>query len=135
MSPRRRDRRGRGLRGPLLPGELPAALSRAEHFDELVAGELARVARRFRTELADLDLMVDDVPQEDGGEVVLYRVAPAADGRPARLVVHRRPVEARARGPRAREDLVHDVVVEAVAELLGLTPGDVDPEHEDDDSA
>ena len=34
--PRRRDRRGRGLRGPLLPPELPAARSRSERFDDLV---------------------------------------------------------------------------------------------------
>ena len=33
---RRRDRRGRGLRGSLLPGDLPAARSRSEQFDELV---------------------------------------------------------------------------------------------------
>jgi predicted Zn-dependent protease with MMP-like domain len=129
---RRRGRRGRGLRGPLLPDELPAARSRSEQFDELVVTELARVVRRFRTELDDLDVLVDEVPPEGGEEVLLFRTSPASGGRPARLVVHRRPVEARARGDRTREDLVHQVVVEAVAELLGLSPEDVDPDHDDD---
>jgi len=129
---RRRDRRGRGLRGPLLPDQLPGARSRAAQFDELVVAELSRVVRRFRAELDELDVLVDDVPPDDGDEVRLFRTSPAAEGRPARLVVHRRPVEARARGVRAREDLVHHVVVEAVAELLGLSPEDVDPDHDDD---
>ena len=129
---RRRDRRGRGLRGPLLPDQLPGARSRAEQFDELVVAELSRVVRRFRTELAELDVLVDEVPPDDGDEVRLFRTSPGAEGRPAQLVVHRRPVEARARGVRAREDLVHHVVVEAVAELLGLSPEDVDPDHDDD---
>ncbi|MEO7981165.1 MAG: hypothetical protein ABI807_09780 [Sporichthyaceae bacterium] len=130
---RRRDRRGRGLRGPLLPDGLPAARSRGEQFDELVVAELTRVARRFRAELVDLDLLVDDVPAtDDADEVRLFRTSPATDGRRARLVVHRRPVESRSQGVRAREDLVHHVVVEAVAELLGLAPEDVDPDHDDD---
>jgi predicted Zn-dependent protease with MMP-like domain len=131
---RRRDRRGRGLRGPLLPGDLPGARSRAEQFDELVVAELTRVLRRFSTELDDLDVLVDEVPPADGEEVRLFRTTRAAEGRPARLVVHRRPVEARGRGTRAREDLVHDVVVEGVAELLGLSPEEVDPDHDGDPS-
>jgi predicted Zn-dependent protease with MMP-like domain len=130
--PSRRDRRGRGLRGPLLPDDLPGARSRAEQFDELVVAELTRVTRRFRAELDDLDVLVEEVPPDGDEEVRLFRTSPAAEGRPARLVVHRRPVEARARGVRAREDLVHHVVVEAVAELLGLSPEDVDPDHDDD---
>ena len=48
--------------------------------------------------------------------------------------MHRRPVEARAAAPRAREDLVHESVVDAVADLLGLSPDDVDPDRDDDDS-
>jgi hypothetical protein len=33
---RRRDRRGRGIRGPLLPPTLPAHRTRAERFDDQV---------------------------------------------------------------------------------------------------
>ncbi len=97
-----------------------------------MAAELIRLAQRFGTELAEVDVLVEEVPPEDAGEVRLYRTSPATGGRPARLVVHRRPVESRARGHRAREDLVHAVVVEAVADLLGLAPEDVDPDHDGD---
>lgn len=129
---RRRDRRGRGLRGPLLPAEVPAALSRAEQFDELVLAALARLTRRFPDELAEVEVVVDDIPPPGTDDVQLARGEPAADGDPARIVVHRRPVEARASGAREREELVHDVVVDAVAELLGVPPEDVDPEREDE---
>lgn len=135
---RGRDRHGRGLRGPLIPGELPAARSRAEQFDDLVLDAVARVSRRFPTELAGVEVVVDDVPDAgraagDGGPpadrpVELGRGVPAGPEGPPRIIVHRRPVESRARGD-AREDLVHDVVVEAVADLLGLTAEQVDPER------
>lgn len=131
-SQRRRDRRGRGLRGPLLPAEVPAALSRAERFDELVLEALGRVARRFPAELAEVEVVVDEVPPGGTDGVQLSRGEPAANGSPPRIVVHRRPVEARASGVRSREELVHDVVVDAVAELLGVPPEEVDPERDDD---
>jgi predicted Zn-dependent protease with MMP-like domain len=129
---RRRDRRGRGLRGPLLPSGLPGALSRSERFDELVLAELTRLSRRLGDRLADVELVVADVPPAGEDEVQLYRVRAATEGRPARLVVHRRPVEARARGLRALEDLVHHVVVEGLAELVGVEPEELDPEHGED---
>lgn len=140
-APRRRDRRGRGLRGPLLPDSLPAARSRAEAFDELVLDSLDRLSLRWSAELAEIEVVVEDVPavgpgdedarsREDG--VALARSEPATGDRPARIVVHRRPVESRAKGLRAREDLVHDVVVDAVADLLGLAPEVVDPERDDE---
>ena len=42
---RRRDRHGRGLRGPLLPPILPAWRTRAERFDELVTSAADDLAR------------------------------------------------------------------------------------------
>jgi predicted Zn-dependent protease with MMP-like domain len=63
--------------------------------------------------------------------VPLGRSEPAAGGEPARIVVYRRAVEARARNHRARETLVHEVVVEQFAELLGLDPDTVDPDADD----
>ena len=46
---------------------------------------------------------------------------------PAQIVVYRRPIEARATGAEELSDLVHDVVVEEVAELLGVDPQVLDP--------
>jgi predicted Zn-dependent protease with MMP-like domain len=47
------------------------------------------------------------------------------------VVLYRRPIEARAVGTDELADLVHDVVVEEVAELLGLEPEIVDPAYGD----
>jgi predicted Zn-dependent protease with MMP-like domain len=131
---RRRDRHGRGLRGPLAPAGLPLALSRAERFDELVLTALTRLERRWGNQLDAIEVVVEDVPDPDapdgpgGAAVPLGRSEPATLDDPARIVVYRRAVEARARGQRARETLVHEVVVERLAELLGLDPEAVDPD-------
>jgi predicted Zn-dependent protease with MMP-like domain len=116
------------MRGPLAPGDLPVSRTRAEQFDELVLSAVARLESRWATELADVEVLVEEVPTADDRDVPLGRTEPATPHDPARIVVYRRPVEARARGLRARELLVHDVVVEQLAELLGLDPGTVDPD-------
>ena len=136
----RRDRHGRGLRGALYPATLPAATSRAEKFDALVLDALEPIEARWRHELTKLDVAVDDVPevQRDGqavsSEGVLHdgavplsrRVPPGVDraGLPtrARIVLYRRPLEARAKDPGELAELVHDVLVEQVAVYLGVEP-------------
>jgi predicted Zn-dependent protease with MMP-like domain len=59
--------------------------------------------------------------------VPLGRVYPASAGRPARIVVYRRPVETRASGARDVAALVADIVTEQVAGLLGVRPEELDP--------
>ncbi len=46
---------------------------------------------------------------------------------PARVVVYRRPLEARALDRAELAELVRDVVVDQVARLLDLDPDEVDP--------
>jgi predicted Zn-dependent protease with MMP-like domain len=130
----RRDRRGRGLRGPLLPRELPAWRSRGAAFDERVLDAVERLERRWRTELEGIEFAVEDVPPSDPApwehdEVPLGRVFPAQGELPPRVVVYRRPVETRASRRGDVAPLVHEVVVEQVAQLLGLTPEQVDPRY------
>jgi len=129
---RRRDRRGRGLRGSLLPGDLPGAHSRSEQFDELVLDAVNRVSRLWGSQLQAVDVVVEDVPPTEADGVPLSLAEPASLDEPARIVVYRRPVESRAKGQQAREDLVHEVVVQAVAELLGLPLDVVDPDRDVD---
>ena len=129
---RRRDRRGRGLRGSLLPGDLPGARSRSEQFDELVLDAVNRVSRLWGSQLQAVDVVVEDVPPPEPDGVPLSLAEPASLDEPARIVVYRRPVESRAKGQQAREDLVHEVVVQAVAELLGLPLDVVDPDRDAD---
>ncbi|WP_425359124.1 metallopeptidase family protein [Actinoalloteichus spitiensis] len=143
----RRDRRGRGLRGTLYPPSMPAARSRAERFDALVLEALEPIEQRWRAELTQLDVAVDDVPElragfrPDGdqgdvvgdGEIPLARLVPAGVDRRgvptrARVVLYRRPLEARARDGADLSDLVHDVLVEQVASYLGLDPDVVEGE-------
>ncbi|MBW3615999.1 MAG: metallopeptidase family protein [Actinobacteria bacterium] len=74
-------------------------------------------------------MLVDDTA---GGAVPLGRLLPAGTdsrGRPtaARVVVYRRPLEARAADRTELAELVHDVVVDQVARLLQLDPDEVDP--------
>ena len=127
---RRRDRRGRGLRGVLAPPGVPLRSSRSDAFDDLVVESAVRLQRGWAGQLRAVEFLVEDVPPgEDGGGIPLGAWRPAAGERPARIVVYRRPVETRATGERARAMLVHDVVVEQVAELLGLEPETVDPDY------
>ena len=128
----RRDRRGRGIRGSLLPDDLPAARTRAEQFDDLVADAVLRVHRRLGDRLGDLVVAVDDVPLAGTADVALHRTEPAGAGHGPRLVVHRRPIESRATGLRSREDLVLEVVVDGIADLLGLPVDAVDPDSDED---
>jgi predicted Zn-dependent protease with MMP-like domain len=145
----RRDRRGRGLRGRLVPAGVPLARSRAQQFDDLVLDAVEHLERRWAKELEPVEFAVEDVPQvaapgaepaydsdvvgDDG--IPLARLLPAGndpDGEPTppRIVVYRRPLEARSLDRLDLADLVHEVVIEQVANLLGLDPDDVDPPDE-----
>jgi predicted Zn-dependent protease with MMP-like domain len=130
---RRRDRRGRGLRGPLAPQGVPLALSRSERFDEFVLDAVERLERRW-PQLSEVEFAVEDVPPEEsatwsGTPVPLARLLRATAKMPARIVLFRRPLERLAAGRTELGSLVHDVVVEEVAELLGLDPESIDPHY------
>ena len=130
----RRDRHGRGLRGRLVPATVPMARTKAEVFDDLVLDTVEALERRFAKELAGVEFAVEDVPPElnvydtdvlEDGEVPLARLLPGQPGRdelPPRIVLYRRPLEFRAADREDLADLVHDVIVEQVANLLGIDP-------------
>lgn len=154
--PGRRDRHGRGLRGRLVPPSarvgaqhvaVPLARTRADRFDDLVRTAFEHLEARWPDELGRAELAVEEVPppavlsaaqdlaaaeglvadQTPGGAVPLGRVRAASAGTPARFVVYRRPVEVRAEDRQDLAELVREVVVDLVAELLGLDPDEVDP--------
>ena len=129
----------------LYPPTLPAAKTRAERFDAMVLEALEPIEQRWGTELTELDLAVDDVPEVDEtspDEVVwqagvladvgvpLAQLVPAGvdpEGLPsrARIVLYRRPLEFRAMDREDLADLVHDVIIEQVANLLGVDPDEL----------
>lgn len=132
LAPRRRDRRGRGLRGPVVPAGLPAHRTRAERFDDHVLSAVERLERRWARQLEGTEFAVEEVPPShpapwEHGGVPLGRYFPADAGMPARIVVYRRPVETRAIDEGDLADLVREVLVEQVAHLLARPPEDVDP--------
>ncbi|MFH9266407.1 metallopeptidase family protein [Streptomyces sp. NPDC017546] len=129
--PRRRDRHGRGMRGPLAPPQVPLSASRGETFRDLVQDSVERLERRW-PQLAEVDFVVLDVPDTPEENVPLGSAVSEGKGRPAQIVVYRRPVEIRTKSRDERALLVHEVVVEQVAELLGLAPESVDPRYGQD---
>ncbi|MFE9855748.1 metallopeptidase family protein [Streptomyces sp. NPDC005780] len=126
--PRRRDRHGRGMRGPVAPPQVPLSASRADSFRDLVQDSVERLERRW-PQLAEVDFVVLDVPGASEETVPLGSALSAEKERPAQIVIYRRPVEIRTKNRDERALLVHEVVVEQVAELLGLSPESVDPRY------
>ena len=114
-----------------------------QQFDDLVLDVVEHLEGRWAAKLESVEFAVEDVPAvPDGppeslvygtdvvedGAVPLARLLPAGSdgaGRPTppRIVVYRRPLEVRAVDRTDLADLVHDVVVEQVANLLGTRPG------------
>jgi len=132
-----RDRHGRGLRGRLVPATVPVARTKAEIFDDLVLDTVEGLERNHAKELAGVEFAVEDVPPElnvydsdvlEDGAVPLARLLPGRPGRhglPPRIVLYRRPLEFRAMDRDDLADLVHDVILEQVANLLGVDPDDL----------
>lgn len=114
-----------------MPSVLPAWRSPAQRFDDLVLDSIERLAPAFRDQISRIEFAVEDVPPADpspwdSGDVPLSRCFPADRGLPTRIVVYRRPVEARAERAE-RAEFVHGLVVEQVAHALGVDMSDLDP--------
>jgi predicted Zn-dependent protease with MMP-like domain len=143
---RRRDRHGRGLRGLLVPPDVPLYRSRSERFDDLVLMAVSQLEPRWESELSGVEFAVEEIPptdvaSDDPEPVPLARLEPGSPdtgrpdhpARPARIVLYRRPLMARAEGEEELGELVLDVVVEEFARLLGLDPQVVDPGYPGED--
>jgi predicted Zn-dependent protease with MMP-like domain len=137
---RRRDRRGRGIRGHLAPVGVPLHRTRGEEFDDLVMDAVDELEEHWAAELAGVEFAVEDVPDTAAGadfdpDVVVDRGVPLGhlyrSGLPGIdqpvIVVYRRPIEARAVDPEDRADLVFMVVVDLAAEFLGRDVDEIDP--------
>ncbi len=131
---RRRDRRGRGPRGPVLPPSVPGARTGAERFDHVMLRTVAHLEHSLGRALDGVEFGVEDVPPSapapwEAGAVSLGRYFPAdaAAGLPDRIVLYRRPIESRCRGAADLAELVRHVLIEQVAHLTGLDPDQIDP--------
>jgi predicted Zn-dependent protease with MMP-like domain len=126
-----------------VPPGVPLYRSRSQQFDELVLEAVARLEPRWETELADVEFAVQEVPdgdisgEEDG--VPLARIVrgspdtsdPENPATGPRIVLFRRPLLARADDEDELSELIFDVVVEELAEILGVDPETIDPGYGD----
>jgi predicted Zn-dependent protease with MMP-like domain len=127
------------MRGPgVLPERpgTPALRTARERFDDLVLGIVTEVDDRWQDRLGLVEYAVEDAPQVpddwDSPTVPLSSLVRGTGTTPTRLVVFRRPIEHRCETRSDLEALVLTVVVEQVAELLGIDATDVDPRYESD---
>ena len=124
------------MRGPAVrprdPGT-PELQTRRERFDELVLDVVTELDERWQQHLGLVEYAVEDAPQIpddwDTGRVPLASLVRGSGSTPTRLVVFRRPIEHRTSGRADLELLVVTVVVEQLAELLGIEPHQVDPRY------
>lgn len=125
----RGNRHGRGVRGPLAWPRVPAMGTRSQDFDETALMALERVEHRLGRPLDMLELAVEDVPAHDPPpwetDVALGRTFPGIGRAVSRVVVYRRPIEARASGVADLADLIEQVVAEQVAGIVGVHPDDL----------
>src|SRR5882757_10614101 len=147
-----RSRRGRDMRGPLLPPTVPGWRSRAELFDMAVLEAYEPIERRWQERLSTLDVAVDEIPRiapKDpdsvqwppeviaDGPIALARLIPAGvdvrgNATRARIMLFRKPIERRAKDTAELAALLHEVLVAQVATYLGVEPSVIDPTIDDD---
>lgn len=118
---------------PTVPGR-PALRTRRERFDDLVLRVVTEIDERWQDRLGLVEYAVEDTPQlPDDWSVTTVPLSSLVRGSgvtPTRLVLFRRPIEHRCEDRAELEAMVLTVVVEQVAELLGIDAEDVDPRYE-----
>jgi predicted Zn-dependent protease with MMP-like domain len=148
----RGSRRGRDIRGPLLPPTVPGWRSRAERFDMAVLEAYEPIERDWQDRLTALDVAVDEIPRISArdpdsvqwppevvadGPIALARLIPAGvdvrgNATRARIVLFRKPIERRAKDAIELLDLLHEILVAQVATYLGVEPSVIDPTIDDE---
>ena len=152
LASQRATRRGRDMRGPLLPPTVPGWRSRAERFDMAVLEAYEPIERSWQERVSDLDVAVDEIPRIAAkdpdsvqwppeviadGPIALARLIPAGvDVRGiatrARIVLFRKPIERRAKDTVELGELLHEILVAQVAIYLDVEPSVIDPTIDDD---
>ena len=128
------------MRGPgIVPTDprTPALRTARQRFDQLVLDVVTPLDERWQRHLGLVEYAVEDapmLPDDWGDETVPHSSLVRGKGQaPTRLVLFRRPIEHRAIDRDSLEAMVHTVVVEQIAELLNLSPGQVDERYGDEE--
>jgi predicted Zn-dependent protease with MMP-like domain len=113
---------------------VPAQRSRRDRFEQVAIEVMSDVESRWTEELADVELAVEDIPLLPGSwsapRVPLASFVGPTNTTPPRLVLYRRPIEHRAETRADLDALVLTVVVEQLADYLGVPAEDVHPDYE-----
>ena len=121
---------------PAVPGT-PALRTARQRFDQLVLDVVTPLDEKWQRHLGLVEYAVVDAPMlpDDWGDetVPLSSLVRGKGQAPTRLVLFRRPIEHRAIDRDSLEAMVHTVVVEQIAELLNLSPGQVDERYGDEE--
>lgn len=130
-----RDRHGRGLRSSAAGPHLPFLRTRADLFDDIVAGAAQYLRELWPDELDDVVFEVAGLPRGDAvRSVERWHVDPIR----RRIVLYRLPIERLARQHESRQandvEWQHRAAVEgyvfrAVGDLLGKDPWDLAPDR------
>lgn len=130
---RRRNRHGRGLRGELMLPTLPGYRTRSDRFDDFVLDSAQRLHDIWGKPLDGVRFAVDEIPPgleqlvAEGAPAPMGAYAPATAEEGPVITLYRRVVEQACGSREELQDLVHDVVVERTAEMLGVPPESLDP--------
>ncbi len=142
---RRRERHGRGLRGPLAaPNPItgaPIALRQrprpSDFFAACLKASVARTAAACPRALVGIDIGYEEVPGNlDAWQSVRVPVAasvPVRPGQNGQVVLFRRPLEHRATSRADLRRLVHRTLVEQLSAVTGIGLDELDPSGETTD--
>ncbi|MDO5727016.1 MAG: metallopeptidase family protein [Bowdeniella nasicola] len=130
---RRRDRHGRGIRGPLLPPTLPGWQSQRERFNELVRDAARELTLRY-PKLRSIEFAVEDVPPSAPGQYEPHAISIArsfaADhsrGLRYRTVIYRLPITTRTRSWAETTHLVRYALASQCSSFLNIDPRELYP--------
>ncbi len=137
---KRRDRHGRGLRGPMaLPNPLTGApmplrlrTGRVEIFTACVRFSVQQINHACPRALVGIDVGFEDVPSSLGGwqhdRVPLAAAIAARPQQNGQIVLYRRPIEHRTATRKALRVLVHRTIVEQLSAITGIGTDELDPQ-------
>jgi predicted Zn-dependent protease with MMP-like domain len=130
---RRRNRHGRGLRGEVMLPTHPGYRTRSDRFDDMVLDSAQRLHDIWGKTLDGVRFGVDEIPPDleqlaaNATTAPMGSYTPGTDEEGPTITVYRRVVEQACGSVDELQDLVHDVVVEHTAEMLGVAPETLDP--------
>jgi len=132
-SPRtvKRDAHGRGIRGPLLPHNVPFHTTRDGLFARSMKQAVAELDARMGARVKGISFAFEEIPNLAGltlntDVVPLGRLV---KGYPSQIVLYQRPIEMRSADSESQARIIRDVLAEFVALHLGIEPSEVDPDY------